>query len=137
MFTVKLPAALISSRVDECSLTQMSSIRGSSDSDVTALAVRPCGWPSLPMTVMIVTPLANDPITRRNRPFSIGKRFFLVLISRFAFRPLVVLLSHYSVSDSAYAFDFALHHIAGPEIFGRSAGHADAGGCSGGDNIAR
>ena len=78
MLTAKLPASLMISSVEERSLMQTSSILGSSDREETALAVKPCGCPSLSITEIIVTPLANDPITRKNRCFSMDILSLLV-----------------------------------------------------------
>ena len=57
-FTANRPAAATARPVAEVRLRQTRSIGGSSESELTALAVVPCGLPSC-SAVMTVTPLAK------------------------------------------------------------------------------
>src|SRR5215469_13059272 len=51
---------------------QTSASGGTSDTEVNALAVRPCNSPEVRNDVITVTPVAKWPITRRSSFFSIG-----------------------------------------------------------------
>ena len=64
MFTANAPEAETAWAVGLRSLMHTSSIGGSIESDVTALAVMPWSLPS-PRAVMTVTPLAKWPMTLR------------------------------------------------------------------------
>src|SRR5690348_5369260 len=90
MLTANAPAARIAPSVADTLLMQTSSSRGSSDSDETALAVKPRGGSPGAWVVITVTPDANDPITRRNRSFSMAM-------------PTTLLPSHHSGSPAACA----------------------------------
>src|SRR5690348_6223567 len=96
--------------------------------EVIALAVKPCGEPSSPITVITVTPLANEPITRRNRCRSMG----FVGIS-----PLPTSCSHDPIADHADPLDLTLDLISGAKPLGGISGHTHARGCSARDNITR
>src|SRR4051794_27296757 len=75
MFTAKRAEALTAWPVDEDLLRQMRTIGGSSDRELTALAVVPNGRSSC-SAVMTVTPLAKCPMTSRNSLGVIWRRSF-------------------------------------------------------------
>jgi hypothetical protein len=64
--TTNAPWLRIACRVALLRSKQTNSSGGSSDSDVTALAVVPTGSPSSPIEVMTVTPVAKCPMASRN-----------------------------------------------------------------------
>jgi hypothetical protein len=66
MFTTNAPCPRIACRVRLPRSKQTRTSGGSSDSELTALAVVPTGWPSAPRDVMTVTPVAKCPMAFRN-----------------------------------------------------------------------
>src|SRR5450631_4005297 len=65
-FTTNAPCPRIAARVRLPRSKQTRTSGGSSDSEVTALAVVPTGWPSASTDVTTVTPVAKRPIASRN-----------------------------------------------------------------------